>query len=158
MSRAEVDIMSTHARGMQTINTIYGQLLTKIFRSWGDHTQDLQFNEVFTVYGLYLSDFEVMTPLETEAVVFTTISCTGLRGPSLWHMRGMGRLLGARGSNEDTDDMKKIKDILKNLRVAMMSIVEWVGEDYVRKANTRAWVNVEDVVEELDGWGEDSMI
>ena len=112
------------------------------------------------MYGLYLSDFTLLTPIETEVVVFVTIMCTGLRGPSLWHLRGLGRLLGARGTDESTKEMSEIKDVLRNVKVAAMKVVEWCGEDMVRKSRMEAaedgWPNVGDVVREMGGWGDDS--
>lgn len=145
-------------RGGATIDSIYGNLLTKIFQSFGSHARDVEFMEVFGVYGLYLSDFSVLTPLETELVVFATITCTGLRGPSTWHMRGMGRLLGARGVDEGIPEMAKIKDMLRDIKVAMMAVVEWCGDEFVRRSgmeSEKGWVNVGDVVRELGGWGDD---
>lgn len=115
----------------------------------------MKFNELFTVYGLYLSDFEYLTALETEALVYTSITCQGLRGPGLWHLRGMGRLLGARGSDDETDEMRRIKDQLRALKVAVITVVEFVGEEFVRRARIEAWGNVGDVVRELGGWGDD---
>jgi hypothetical protein len=114
--------------------------------------------EMFSVYGLYLSDFTVLTPLETELVVFATITCLGFRGPSTWHMRGMGRLLGARGTDENTPEMGKIKNMLRDIKVAMMAVVEWCGEEFVRRSGMESemgWVNVGDVLRDLDGWGDD---
>lgn len=112
--------------------------------------------ELFTVYGLYLSDFEQLSPLETELVVFTTIQCLGLgTGPALWHLRGTGRLLGARGTDESTAEMRKVKDALRALKVATMQVVEFVGEEFLRKAKLDTWPNVGDVVRVLGSWGED---
>lgn len=114
--------------------------------------------ELWNVYGIYLSDFSVLTALETELVVFITIMCTGLRGPSLWHMRGMGRLFGARGTDESTPEMGKIKDMLRDIKVAAMSVVEWCGPEFVRRSGMESelgWVNVGDVVRDLSGWGDD---
>ena len=112
--------------------------------------------ELFTVYGMYLSDFEQLTPLETELVVFTSISCQGLgTGPALWHLRGTGRLLGARGVDETTAELRKVKDSLRALKVALMTIVEFVGDEYLRKAKLDSWPNVGDVVRILGSWGED---
>jgi hypothetical protein len=115
----------------------------------------MQFNEIFTVYGLYLSDFEVLTALETEAVVFTSITCQGLRGPGLWHLRGMGRLLGARGTDEDTTKMQTIKDQLRDLKCAVIEVVSFVGEEFERRAKVQDWGNVGDIVRILGGWGDD---
>lgn len=65
-----MNVPAIYERGQATINTIYGApLLENIFQSFGSHREDVKFNEMYTLYGLYLSDFEVLTPLETEAVV-----------------------------------------------------------------------------------------
>ena len=158
-----IQVSDIHARGTRTIDAIYGPLLPKIFASFGAHSADVQFMELFTVYGLYLSEFTHLTPLETELVVFVTITCTGLRGPSLWHMRGMGRLLGARGTDESTKEMSRIKDLLRDIKVAAMKVVEWCGEEMVNRSGLnggvdgKGWCNVGDVVRELGGWGDDDM-
>ena len=113
--------------------------------------------ELFAVYGLYLSDFEQLTPLETELVVFTSISCLGLGlGPALWHLRGLGRLLGARGDDETTTEMKEIKDALRQTKVNIMAVVDFVGDGFENKAKTGTWPNVGDVIRVLGGWGEDA--
>ena len=153
-----VDVPSIRVRGGAAIDSIYGNLLNKIFQSFGSHARDIEFMELWNVYGIYLSDFSVLTALETELMVFVTIMCTGLRGPSLWHMRGMGRLLGARGTNESTPEMGRIKDMLRNIKVAAMSVVEWCGPEFVRRSGMESeigWVNVGDVTRDLGGWGDD---
>ena len=112
--------------------------------------------EIFTVYGLYLSDFEQLTPIETELVVFTTIQCLGLGlGPALWHLRGLGRLLGARGADDASPELRKIKDMLRSLKVATMAVVDFVGQEFLNKAKLDTWPNVGDVVRVLNSWGED---
>ncbi|KAK6378319.1 hypothetical protein LTR64_001704 [Lithohypha guttulata] len=154
-----IDRDAIHARGLDTIHSIYGHELlhNRIFPQWGYHTADVQFMELFTVYGLYLSDFEQFTPLETELIVFVTISCLGLgTGPALWHLRGLGRLLGARGMDDKSESVRKVKDLLRNIKVAMMGVVEFVGEAFLVKAKLDTWPNVGDVVRVLDGWGEDA--
>lgn len=153
-----MSVQAIRDRGAETAGTIYGPtLLPKIFNYWGSHKEDMKFHELFTAYGLYLSDFEVMTPLETEAVVYSTISCLGLKGPGLWHLRGMGRLLGARGSGSaDKDDgMKAIEAQLNQLKQAVVNVVEFAGEKFVDTAKLKEWAEVADVVRELDGWGDD---
>ncbi|KAK5075497.1 hypothetical protein LTR51_003898 [Lithohypha guttulata] len=157
--RNTIDRDAIHARGLDTIHSIYGHELlhNRIFPQWGYHTADVQFMELFTVYGLYLSDFEQFTPLETELIVFVTISCLGLgTGPALWHLRGLGRLLGARGMDDKSESVRKVKDLLRNIKVAMMGVVEFVGEAFLVKAKLDTWPNVGDVVRVLDGWGEDA--
>ena len=151
-----MSVQAIYDRGLATINNIYGStLLPKIFDSWGSHKEDMRFAEIFTFYGLYLSDFEVLTPLETEAVVYTSISCLGLGGPGNWHLRGMGRVLGARGSNSKREDMEEIKNQLMDLRQAVMTVVEFIGEDYVRRAKLEKWANVESMLRGFGGWGDD---
>jgi hypothetical protein len=118
----------------------------------------VKFNELFVAYGLYLSDFEVMTPLETEAVVYSTISCLGLKGPGLWHLRGIGRLLGARDKGEkkvDDELLRSIEFQVREMKEAVMAVVRFVGNSFVDSANVEAWATIEDVVNELDGWGDD---
>jgi hypothetical protein len=160
---SSLDTNSIHARGVKVIDTIYGsELLPKIFASFGRHSADVQFMELFTVYGLYLSEFSVLSALETEFVVWATITCTGWTGPALWHMRGLGRLLGARGTEEGTEVLRRVKDQLRQCKVAAMVAVEWVGPEMVARtaleadgAGARGWPNVGDVVRELGGWGDD---
>lgn len=148
-----------HARGNDTLYSIYGRNLVhnRIFPQWGDHSADLQFNLLFSVYGLYLSDFEHLTPIETELVVFTSISCLGLGiGPALWHLRGLGRLFGARGEDESQENVRRAKDLLRNVKVSNMTVIEFVGEEFVARAKFDTWPNVGDVSRVLGGWGEDA--
>lgn len=157
-NRKDVKPVEIHARGTNTINSIYGRdlLYNQIFPQWSHHSADIQFHELFTVYGLFLSDFEFLTPLETELVVFTTIHCLGLgTGPALWHLRGLGRLLGARGTDENKEDVRRAKDMLRNVKVSAMAAVEFVGEEYVQRAKFDTWPNVGDVSRVIGGWGED---
>ncbi|KPI37394.1 uncharacterized protein AB675_10389 [Cyphellophora attinorum] len=159
-------VSGIHARGTGTIESIYGPLLPKIFDSFGAHSKDIEFMEKFTVYGLYLSDFTHLSALETELVVFTTIMCLGFKGPATWHMRGMGRLMGARGTDETTKVMTRIKDNLRNIKVAAMEVVEWLGPEMVSRSSLeadpsdssgRGWPNVGDVVRNLSSWGDDEL-
>lgn len=106
-----MDVQAIFDRGLTTINAIYGSsLLDKVFDSWGSHKEDVRFNDLFAIYGLYLSDFDVLTALEAEAVVYATISCLGLGGPGNWHLRGMGRMLGARGTDQDSAEAHNITE------------------------------------------------
>jgi hypothetical protein len=73
----------------------------------------------------------------------------------------MGRLLGARGKDEAEETVRRVKDWLRDGKVAMMESVEWCGEEMVRRSGLdggvdgRGWCNVGDVVRELGGWGDD---
>ncbi|KAM0714044.1 hypothetical protein Q7P37_011008 [Cladosporium fusiforme] len=151
-----MSVSSIYDRGEATINSIYGRsLLSKVFESFGTHREDVKFTEIFTLYGLYLSDFKEMTPLETEAVVYSSISCLGLGGPGNWHLRGMGRLLGARGSDDGSEEMKKILRQLEGLKEAVVGVVNFVGGEFLVKAKLEKWASAEDVLEKLGGWGDD---
>ncbi|KAJ9616663.1 hypothetical protein H2200_000382 [Cladophialophora chaetospira] len=154
-----INVQEIHDRGAATASTIYGPtLLPQIFDSWGSHKEDMKFNELFVAYGLYLSDFEVMTPLETEAVVYSTISCLGLRGPGLWHLRGIGRLLGARDQGVrkvEDEPLRHIEIRVHQMREAVMAVVEFVGTSFVNSSNMKAWATTEEVGNELNGWGDD---
>ena len=154
-----INVQEIHDRGAATAGTIYGPtLLPQIFDTWGSHKEDMKFNELFVAYGLYLSDFEVMTPLETEAVVYSIISCLGLKGPGLWHLRGIGRLLGARDKGESKvgdDRLRSIEVQVMEMKEAALAVVNFVGRSFVVSANVGAWATIEDVVNELDGWGDD---
>lgn len=152
-----MDVQGIYERGAKTINAIYGpSLLPQIFDTWGSHKEDVRFNELFAIYGLYLSDFEVLTALETEAVVYATISCLGLGGPGNWHLRGMGRMLGARGKS-DSGKNAEIKDQLKSLRRSIMTVVEFVGDDFMVRAKLEKWADVEKMLVDFNGWGDDPL-
>lgn len=154
-------------RGEVTIDTIYGSLLSKIFATFGAHAADVAFMEVALIYGLYLSDYSVLTPLETEVVAYATILVSGLRGPALWHTRGLGRVLGARGNEvdgnmnaEEKGRLEQIKNVVRGVKVACTRAVEFVGPDFVKSCGMevgegKGWPNVGDVSRELGGWGED---
>jgi hypothetical protein len=152
----KMNVPAIYERGQATINTIYGApLLENIFQSFGSHREDVKFNEMYTLYGLYLSDFEVLTPLETEAVVYSSISCLGLGGPGNWHLRGMGRLLGARGTDDQSEKMRRVMTLLMNLKQAVVTVVEFVGDEFKARAHLDKWADPATVANKLGGWGDD---
>lgn len=154
-----MNLQTINDRGSERMNEVYGpSLLPKVFNSYGAHKEDFKFNEFFAVYGIYLSDFEVITSLEAEAVVYSSISCLGLKGPSAWHLRGMGRLLGARGTSNDTEQIKAISSQLENLKRAVIRVVDFAGEESRRRAGCDEWAGVDDIVGQLGGWGEDKFV
>jgi hypothetical protein len=140
---------------------VYGDLWPNIFRTFGPHRPQVGIHELTIVYGLYLADFQYLTALETELVAFTSIICQGLRGPALWHVRGLGRVLGARGNNDENDKMRRIKNVVRGVKVAVSMVVEFCGPDMVKRSGLDAsngglgWPNVGDVVRDLGGWGDD---
>lgn len=140
------------SRGQRTITSIYGPLLPEIFKGFGSHKEDIVHMEIAHVYGLYLSDHSVLSALESEVVVLSAILCTGLRSPGLWHLRGLGRLLGARGE----DATNEVKDVLRGVKMAIMCVVEWCGDRMEERVRLSEWPNVGDVTRELGGWGNDT--
>lgn len=74
-------------------------------------------------HGLFLSDHTVLSPVETELVNLSAIMCQGLRGPIIWHQRGLRRL-GV--SAEDVGGVQRVVE----------SVAVWVGRD------TKGWPTV----------------
>ncbi|KIY00830.1 uncharacterized protein Z520_03496 [Fonsecaea multimorphosa CBS 102226] len=159
---SNITLPSLHARGIEAITSIYGSLWPRIFQTFGPHRPQMGIHEIAIVYGLYLGDFSSLTPLETELVAFTSITCQGLRGPSLWHVRGLGRVLGARGNDDENPKMRRIKDVVRGVKVAVARGVEFCGSEMVVRSGLDAsdgrggWPNVGDVGRELGGWGDDA--
>jgi hypothetical protein len=147
--RKDYTIPDMQKRGEKTINSIYGPLLPSIFTGFGTHREDTVHMEVAHVYGLYLSDHTVLNALESEVVVLTAILCTGLRSPGLWHLRGLGRLLGARGADAENS----VKDVIRGVKMAVMAVVEWCGME--ERVRLMEWPNVGDVAREIGGFGDD---
>ena len=153
-----MDVQGIHDRGAVVADSIYGSLLLRIFDTWGSHREDLKYHEMYMAYGLYLSDFSILTPIETEVVVYSAISCLGLRGPGLWHLRGIGRLLGARGPQVNTAKDETSQGIMQqttSLRSAVLEVVKFVAQEFMDKAKVTVWASNEDVASELGGWGDD---
>ena len=138
-------------RGEGTINSIYGPLLPRIFSGFGTHGKDIEHMEVGVVYGLYLSDHSVLNAIEAEVVVLAGILCSGLRSPSLWHLRGLSRLLGARGA----DASEEVKKVVMAVREAAAIVVRFCGQFMEQRVNLQAWPSVDDIAGELGGFGDD---
>lgn len=79
-------------RGTTFMQTLYAQNLTSLFSTWGSHREDFEYLEKNIIYGLYLSDHGVLSPIEAEVVILTAIMCQGLKAPTIWHLRGLRRL------------------------------------------------------------------
>lgn len=117
------------ARGAKAIQTIYHKNISPIFNSWGTHSADFAAMEKSVLYGLFLSDDSILSSLEGEIVVWTSIVCQGLRAPSLWHLRGLRRLGVSREHAE-------------KLVVAVKEIGRWCGRE-----DAAQWISVEDLDE-----------
>jgi hypothetical protein len=139
-------------RGMAMMLRIYGQeLLPKIFDTLGSFRADVVFLEGSIIYGLYLSDHSVLTEIQTECVIIASMLCTGFSLPSLWHLRGLCRLLGARGPTVAQN--QKIVDKVQQFEDAIKECVQYYKmED---KVKLKDWPAVADVEKELGGFGND---
>jgi hypothetical protein len=118
--------------------------------SWGDHRVDFEHMETSILYGQFLSDHSVLDAVESETVVLSSILCTGFRGPGMWHLRGLGRLLGGRGKG----DSKAVLEDLEKAREAIVECVRWCGVEMIGRTRVEEWPTVQDVVSELGGFGE----
>ena len=117
--------------------------------SWGQHRADFEHMETSVLYGQFLSEHSDLNAIESETVVLSSILCTGLRSPGMWHLRGLGRLLGARGKGDDA----VLKD-LESVRKAVVECVRCCGDEMIRRTRLEEWPTVRDVVNELGGFGE----
>jgi hypothetical protein len=118
--------------------------------SWGEHRADFEYMETSILYGQFLSDHLLLDAVESETVVLTSILCTGFRGPGMWHLRGLGRLLGARGK----DNNETLFQDLEMVREAIMEGVRWCGDEMIERTRLEQWPTVADMVNELGGFGE----
>lgn len=124
----------TTTRGTTTLRNLYAHNLSPIFRTFGPiHGPDFAWLERSVIYGLFLSDHTVLTPIESELVVLCSIMVQGLRAPTLWHLRGTRRL-GV--SSEDVEGVQG----------AVGRVARWcgVGEEVVN-----GWARVDDVEGEI---------
>jgi hypothetical protein len=134
---------------------IYGtELLPKIFDTWGSLRSDVVFLESSIIYGLYLSDHSVLTEIQTECIIVASMLCTGFGQPSLWHLRGLCRLLGARGNT--IAENRKVVDIVQRFEDTIKACVQFYKmED---KSKLKDWPAVADVEKELGGFGNDAFL
>ncbi|KAH7044598.1 hypothetical protein B0J12DRAFT_742413 [Macrophomina phaseolina] len=89
-----------HARGAAHVRTLYRQHLPAIMATWGSHEADFRWLEESVIYGVFLSNHTVLSDLETSLVTASGIMVQGLKGPSLWHLRGLRRLGASRADVE----------------------------------------------------------
>ncbi|KAL2218073.1 hypothetical protein M432DRAFT_580262 [Thermoascus aurantiacus ATCC 26904] len=91
--RKNIDLNTTIPdRGTRFLQQIYRQNLAPIFASWGSFRPDFEWMERAVIYGLFLSDHEVLSAVETELVTLSAIMCQGWAAPTVWHLRGLRRM------------------------------------------------------------------
>jgi hypothetical protein len=86
--------------------------------------------ELAVIYGLFLSDHEILSALEAELVILSAIMCQGFRAPTIWHLRGMRRL----GVSEDDVEM---------VQRAVEAVAIWAGK------SVEGWPRVIDVPDKI---------
>ncbi|KAI9704790.1 MAG: hypothetical protein M1836_006570 [Candelina mexicana] len=117
-------------RGTESITKIYRDNLQPIFNTFGSHAKDFEWLEKSIIYGLFLSDNTVLSDVETQLVTVPAMLCHGLRGPTMWHLRGTRRL----GVSEED---------VEGVQVAVEMVAKWAGR------SVEGWARVRDVEEEV---------
>ena len=141
-------------RGMAMMIRIYGQeLLPKILDTFGSFRSDVVFLEASVIYGLYLADHSVLTEIQSSCIIVACMLCTGFAQPSLWHLRGLCRLLGARGKVGAQN--KVIVDKVQHFEDAIKDCVRHYKME--EKAKLKGWPSVADVEKEFGGFGNDPL-
>lgn len=112
------------------MQAIYKQNLSPIFTSLGSCGPLIQWIDEAIVYGLFLADHSLLSPVESELVTLPAIMCQGLRSPTLWHLRGLRRV-GVE--EEHIEGMQKVVE----------KVAGWAG------TSTEGWPRVRDVTDEV---------
>jgi hypothetical protein len=125
--RKNIDF-NTHIpdRGTKFLQQLYRQNLAPICASWGSFASDFMWMERSVIYGLFLSDHEILSAVEAELVILTGIMIQGLSAPTIWHLRGLRRL-GV--SEEDTE----------KVQLAIEAVAGWSGR------GVEGWPRVKDI-------------
>ncbi|KAH8690766.1 hypothetical protein BGW36DRAFT_364329 [Talaromyces proteolyticus] len=119
-------------RGTKFLQSLYKENLAPICASWGTFASDFMWMERAVIYGLFLSDHEVLSAVEAELVILASIMTQGLSAPTIWHLRGLRRL----GVNEaDTESVQQ----------AIEAVATWSGR------SVEGWPRVKDVPDEIEG-------
>ncbi|KAH0537200.1 L-galactonate dehydratase [Glutinoglossum americanum] len=121
-----LDMRHLRDRGTAYLQTLYKGNLDPIFETWGSHSEHFEWLEKDIIYGIFLADFSVLGPVETELVVLPAIMCQGLQRPTGWHLRGIRRL------GVSVEDVEALESCVEK-------IAKWAGKD------TEGWVRVKDV-------------
>lgn len=87
--------------------------------------------EKAVIYGLFLSDHEILSPVESELVTLSAIMCQGWSAPTIWHLRGLRRV----GVSETDVEL---------VQQAIEIVAKWSGKD------VSGWPRVKDVPDVID--------
>lgn len=119
-------------RGTKFLQQLYLQNLAPICSSWSSFANDFMWMERAVIYGLFLSDHQVLSAVEAEIVILSSIMTQGLSAPTIWHLRGLRRL-GV--SAADTESVQQ----------AIEAVATWSGR------SIEGWPRVTDVPDQIDG-------
>jgi hypothetical protein len=126
-NRRDLDINTAIPdRGTKFLQRLYRENLAPICSSWGTYGADFMWMERAVIYGLFLSDHEVLSAVEAELVILASIMCQGLSAPTIWHLRGLRRL----GVSEDD---------VESVQKAIEAVATWAGK------SVEGWPRVKDV-------------
>lgn len=112
------------------MQAIYKDNLDPIFSTLGSNAPLIAWLDKAIVYGLFLADHTLLSPVESELVTLPAIMCQGLRSPTLWHLRGLRRLGVAEADVEQ-------------VQIAIEIVAKWAGKD------VGGWPRAEDVRQEV---------
>lgn len=109
---------------------LYQENLAPIKAAWGSYGDDFMWMERAVIYGLFLSDHSVLSDVESELVILSSIMIQGLSAPTMWHLRGLRRL-GI--SEEDTELVQQ----------AIEAVATWAGK------SVQGWPRVKDIPDKV---------
>lgn len=110
------------------MDQIYQHDLEPILSTFASHRADVEWLVKKVIYGLFLSDHTLLSAIDAELVIVSAIWCQGLKGPTMWHLRGLRRF---GGSLQD----------LEGVQTAVQLVAGWSGKD------TTDWLKVNEVKE-----------
>lgn len=124
---------TTTNRGTAFLQTLYQQNLAPIFATFGRHAPYMEWLEHSVIYGLFLSDHTLLTPIESSLTILTSIMCQGIRAATMWHLRGLRRL----GVSEE--DVEKVQE-------GVRAVAKWAGKS---EKEVEGWIRVREIRDEL---------
>lgn len=124
-----LDNNTTTTRGSAFLQTLYQQNLAPLFALFGRHAPYMEWLERSIIYGLFLSDHTLLTPVESSLTILTSIMCQGIRAPTMWHLRGLRRL----GVSEE--DVERVQQGVRD-------VARWAGKS---EKEVQGWIRVGEV-------------
>jgi hypothetical protein len=91
-STSQLSPKDVETRGFAAMKLRYRADLERIMGSWGVHQADVEWLQKRVIYGLFLSNNDVLNEIETQCLSTAAIMCQGLERPTMWHIRGLLRL------------------------------------------------------------------